>query len=235
MSDTLRESIITSDCAERFLQRVSPIYDNSFVGLWMFEAIGREYDDLWELVRTLADQITPDTATWAIELWEQRYGIEPDPSIPLEERRTVVQRASEKPSPFTPARLEKALSNITGRKAMVLDYISPYTFAIYLIATDTQKNTSTIDLKKYVDSKKPSHLSYGITFQADEGVSVSVETQWWRLTYPYAGSGIRAGEYPDTNTVGRTINPGIAAEADAGGYSIPYPICGCCDCSNTGL
>ena len=37
-----RDVIITSPTAEKMLKRVSPIYDDSYVGLWIFQAIGIE-------------------------------------------------------------------------------------------------------------------------------------------------------------------------------------------------
>ena len=67
MSDMI-EKILSNDVARRMLTRISPIYDESYIGLWVNEAISREYVSLWEIVNTLADQLFPETATWGIEL-----------------------------------------------------------------------------------------------------------------------------------------------------------------------
>ena len=58
MSDTLRDEIITSKTARADAQRGCRIYDNSYVGLWIFEALGREYDRTWEIIETMPAQLT---------------------------------------------------------------------------------------------------------------------------------------------------------------------------------
>jgi hypothetical protein len=157
----LKDTVITSETAERMLERVSPIYDESYVGLWMFEAIGREYDKLWDIVRSLPDQLFPESTTWAIELWEQRYGIVPDDRVPLETRRRKVLSRQQAALPMTPANLERLVSSLAGCEARVEDHIGDYTFGIWLTALKLENERA---LRNAIDKVKPSHLSYTISY-----------------------------------------------------------------------
>lgn len=161
MSDTLREDIIKSEAAERMLNTVSPIYDNSYVGLWMFEAIGREYDILLSLIESLKTELFPDTATWMLELWEKRYGLAVNPSLSKEERRRRIKLKQTPGGAFNPRKVENLAEAVTGFSARVEENIAPYTFAVYLTTTGTNDE----GLRRSLNRVKPSHLSFVILYE----------------------------------------------------------------------
>ena len=83
----------TKESAKRMLSRITRIYDKSYVGKWIFEVMGAEIDLMWDRIEELKLQASPGSATWGIQYWEQRYGIPPDPSLTLEERRKrIIER-----------------------------------------------------------------------------------------------------------------------------------------------
>lgn len=223
--DMLRGTIITSKCADRMLRRVSPIYDNSYVGLWIFEAIGREYDKLWEIVDTFAGQMHPSTATWALELWEQRYGITPSAGQTEAERRRVVASARGLPNSFTPAALENLLANLTGSTVFCDDCVGPYTFGVCFETAENQPELDYALLKSTINKHKPSHLSYEIYFQCSESVVLKVETAYWRYVYSFAGTAL-TGQLPDTAQEGAAARGGILLLPRMDGYIIPYDVAG---------
>ena len=161
MSDTLRDEIITSPTAKRMLERVSPIYDDSYVGLWMFQVIGLAYDEVWDKIYDLPNQLYPETATWAIELWEERYGITPDDTLSIEERRRKVIRKRTRSGAFTPKKIEALAENMTGFPARVVENVAPYTFAVYLSATTSDDDALRSEIKRL----KPSHCSFEIRYE----------------------------------------------------------------------
>lgn len=223
--ETLREEIITSETAERMVGRVSPIYDQSYVGLWLFEAIGREYDMLWDIARTMPDQLVPDTATWTIELWELRYGITPHEGQTLEERRRAVKLARSVPSPFNPASLQRYIKNLTGRDSEIVDNVSSFTFGVYITQSDTMGNTDLDRLISYINRHKPSHMSYELGMQSVSEILVGVETGYWRFPYPMAGTA-EAGTIPDINIQAAINAEALFIDTGANGYLIPYPLAG---------
>lgn len=157
LTPELQESILTSEVAKRMVERVTPIYANSYVGLWMFETIGEEYDRLWEIINSISAQILPSTATWSLELWERRYGIIPPAGSSIELRRAAIEQKRHVRPPLSPFRLEQLCEMLTGNPAHVEDHIGPYTFGVQVTASSLKVLKEVNSLIRKI---KPSHLSY---------------------------------------------------------------------------
>ena len=154
------EHFPTSETAQQMLSRVSPIYDNSYVGKWIFEVIGLEWDEIRALITSLRDQCYLERVSWGIRYWEQRYGIESDETKPLEARRAAVRAKRKKHEALQPAALETVLEELIGRDVKVIEYNNVYRFAVQI-----QEGDNTVDYEaviKRIDSIKPSHLAYYI-------------------------------------------------------------------------
>lgn len=90
--------------SQRMISRVSPIYERSYVAKWLYEVMGREVDDAEIRFSELREQANPETATWALRYWEQRYGIETNENRSLAARRADIiarrgARAPHEPGP----------------------------------------------------------------------------------------------------------------------------------------
>lgn len=221
----LKDSIITSKSADKMLGRVSPIYDDSYVGLWMFEAIGREYDKLWEVVDTFPAQLFPETVTWAIELWERRYGLTPTPDSTLEERRQKILAMRSTPKPFNPHTVQMFIRTMYGRQSEIVDNVGAYTFGVYIISSDASREINVQDISAYLNKHKPSHMSYELGFQSVFNIRIGVETGFWRFPYQMAGTA-STGQLPETNTGFGGQAGGIEIDPEATGYHIPYDFAG---------
>ena len=161
MSGTLREIIITSETANRMLSETTPIYDNSLIALYMFEAMGREFDDVAQIVAELPRQLNPETATWLLPLWERRFGITTDETLSLEERRRKIRLRRKHIGAFNPHKVKEWAENMTGVPARVVEFVDSYTFAVYLAAmtSDDEK------LRKTIRTLKPSHLTCQLIYE----------------------------------------------------------------------
>ena len=222
---SLRESIITSAAAEKALNRVSPIYDESYVGLWLFEVIGREYDALNTAADTLADQFFPETASWAIELWEQRYGLITDTGLTMDERRRRIITARSIPKPFIPANIESHILGMTGRSTETDENIGPYTFAIYIVGKEGMTVSDFNAITAYIRRHKPSHMSYELYFQSDAQAKISIETGYWRFYYSLT-DGAPAGTLPEYNITAGLESAAIEAAVEEAGSTFTYYPCG---------
>lgn len=160
MPQSLKERILKSPTGQQMLEWVSPIYEDSYVGLWLFEAIGREYDKLWEITNTFPQQLFPESATWTIELWERRYGISPTKDQTLAERRLAIQRMRSLHAPLNPYKFERIAEQITGNPARAEDHVGPYTFGVWFTTTDYHKYE---EVRKEFKRLKPSHMSMDLT------------------------------------------------------------------------
>ena len=155
------EKFPTSPAAKRMMKTVSPVYDKSYVGKWIFQVMGMEVDETWAFFEELRLQAFPETATWGIIYWEQRYHIVPDESLTVEERRqqAIVKRG--KRSPMNPARVELIIGGLTDGDVRAIEDVAPYTFGIEI----KNKGQSEIDMQSiYTTLKqiKPSHLGFEI-------------------------------------------------------------------------
>lgn len=154
------EHFPTTETAKRMMSRISPIYDRSYVGKWLFEVMGLEMEEARILVESLRDQCFIERCTWGMRYWEQRYGITPDETKPLEERRQAVIQKRGKAQAMTPATLEQILKALTEREVAVSEDNSNYRFTVSI-----GEGTSHVDYEaviKKVNTVKPSHLEYSI-------------------------------------------------------------------------
>ena len=101
----LMEQILTSESAKQMIDYVSPIYGKSRIGLWLFQVIGLEIDDVKTICEDIFDQIFVDRATWGLPIWEKEYGITPLPDQTIEQRRTQILQMRIK-RPLNPKRFE---------------------------------------------------------------------------------------------------------------------------------
>lgn len=116
--------------SKRMISRVSPIYERSYVAKWLYEVMGREVDDAEIRFSELREQANPETATWALRYWEQRYGIETNENRSLAARRADIIARRGARAPMNPARVEAILSAMTGRAVHVEENVAPYTIRV---------------------------------------------------------------------------------------------------------
>lgn len=219
----LKDSILTNVTARRMVSNVSPIYENSYIGLWLFEAIAREYEEAWELINTLPDQLFPETATWAIDLWERRYAIEPDQSLPIEERRRRVITKRSVPRPLNPQAITSMLMNITNRVTEYQEHTGPYTFGVFLNNTEGGRQVDIDAILALIRKHKQAHKSFDFALQSETTASISVETGYFIFPYFVAGQA-NAGEKPEYINTSIKAEPQLAVKPGEAGllyYSTP--------------
>lgn len=212
------ENFPTSPAAKRMLKTVSPIYDKSYIAKWIFQVMGLEIDEAWQFIEELRLQAFPETATWGIKYWEQRYNIPPDESLSIEERRQRVIIKRGKRSPMNPARIERIVRDVTGREDMVTEQNGEYTFYISILPGE-----STVDYQELIDtikSVKPSHLAFKVLFETDVSMTIQVNNQAYTFEYPLTGT------IPDINTVGGIEHGSILPSITAQGSVFDYQLCG---------
>jgi len=212
------ENFPTSPAAKRMMKTVSPIYDKSYVAKWIFQVMGLEIDEAWQFIEELRLQAFPETATWGIEYWEQRYHIAPDESLSLEERRQRVIIKRGKRSPMNPARIERIVRDVTGREATVTEENGTYTFHVSVLPGESMVDYQ--ELINTVRSVKPSHLSFTVLFQTDISMKIQVDNQAHTFEYPLTGT------IPDINTVGGIEHGSILPSISAQGSVFDYQLCG---------
>ena len=168
MSDSLREDILKSEAGQRMIETVTPIYDNSYVALWMFEAMGREWDSFVSIIESLKTELNIETATWMLPLWERRYGVPTDVSLTLEERRQQIRLKRMRFGAISPFKIWELAKNMTGLEAQVNEYIPLYTFEVVLPYISKGDSAFRKKLRKV----KPSHLACMVNYELSQTVEL---------------------------------------------------------------
>lgn len=88
----LMEQILTSESQNKCLTMYSPIYGKSRIGLWLFQVIGLEIDDVKTICEDIFDQIFVDRATWGLPIWEKEYRNNAASRSDDEQRRTQISQ-----------------------------------------------------------------------------------------------------------------------------------------------
>ena len=153
----LRETILTNELGDRMLNMVAPIYDRSKLFLYIFQAIGTVLEkDMKFAEEDLIAQMFPQTTTWGINLWEREYGIIPDPSWDLEQRRKNLVSAMQYKAPITPKKIADRVSAMTGLEASVQENVAPNTIRV-IIESYTPNYE---EVNRVLDKILPAHLCY---------------------------------------------------------------------------
>ncbi len=116
------EKFPTSESAQRMLSYVSDgFYDTSYIGKWLFQVMGTEYDEARRVIEELPKQLFPETATWGLMYHEIKWGLPVRENLSDEERRRLIYEKRDYKAPMTPYRMEQYLANVTGFDVHVTD------------------------------------------------------------------------------------------------------------------
>lgn len=153
-------NIIRSPTAEEMLRMVSQgFYDRSYIALWIFEVIGREYDDMSAWAQELKREIFIQTCTWSVGIWEWVYGISTNPQLTLEQRRAQILAQQLRRPPINPAQIESVISAFTGCPVKITDPEKPYTFALEINESNAKFPVDYKAARELLNQIKPSHLA----------------------------------------------------------------------------
>lgn len=159
-----------SKSAKKMLGYVSDgFYDNSYVGKWLFEVMGQEYDMALEAVEELPAQFFPETATWGLMYHEIKWGLPVRMHLSYEERRKLIYQKRNFKAPMTPCQMEIYLRDATGFEVHVADacdlgeygFVPPHSnvFKVYFIGEGTLDTRLVFEI---LDRLKQSHTTYRV-------------------------------------------------------------------------
>lgn len=162
----------TRETAKDMMSMISPIYDRSYVGKWIFQIMALYISLAQETVKSLEDQEFPEKATWSIPYWEQSFGIPENPSLSLEERRKALILKKYSRKPMNPARIEQLLEELTGRIVHLLENVAPHTFQI--VIEDGEDEVDLRRVRELLDRVKQSQKVYWIKYMQTFKIPVDI-------------------------------------------------------------
>lgn len=161
----LTDKIITSEQAKEILSMVSPIYGDDYVSLWLFQIIGSQLDKPAAWVEEYIQQLVPQTATWVLPYWESEYGLVPDPSWTIEQRRLNIISKMWSNGPMNPSRLAQIIKGVANADVSISENTGKNRFTVYINTTPYKADN--IAVNKTLDKLKPSHLIYHTIYSTE--------------------------------------------------------------------
>lgn len=166
----LRQEILTNELGNQMLNMVAPIYNNSKVTLYLFQAIGITLEQLVKFMSFDLEnedgyipQIFLQTATWGLKHWEDEYGIIPDPSWNYEQRRQNLLATLRYTAPITPRKIADRISSLFNIPVTVKEKAgNEFEIVLHELVLDHT------NLYKTVDRIAPAHLIYNVRTEEEE-------------------------------------------------------------------
>ena len=149
-------SILQSEEAQYIIDRISPVYGEARVFLWLLQAIGVGLDHA-EYCKDLFDaQSLIATATsLTLEYYEDQYGITPDTTITDDQRRAGIYAAMRFKAPLNPKKMESILAALGKTHVTITENTAKNTFSVQSGGTPY-----TSSMMEFLDRAKPAHLTY---------------------------------------------------------------------------
>ena len=139
----------TNEMAKDIMAMVSPIYDEAYVAKWLFQVLGLAMQKPADIIKELADQEFPNTATWSLPYWEELYGVDTNTSLSDETRQGQLLAKRNFRKPMNPAKIEQVIYAQTGHKVTLTESISPYQISLEIDSAERRVNFQTIIDKVY--------------------------------------------------------------------------------------
>lgn len=238
MHSDLQKKILINPTAQRLIKyNTTGFYAESLVGLWLYQVIGLEIDDLSRWVEEIKWQRFPQTVTWGISWWEQAFGLPVDETLSLEERRRRLRTRGRLGGPINPARIEQLVKDATGYDTVVTEHVAPYTFQVD-VCTGTKELIDPLCIYNLLRPRKQSHKSMRINFKIEgkpgivqigayAGIGGTINVYPFRPTCAHASGNLIFGAYSKSGGIFGVfpVNPVKASAKGAvvvGGYSMCF-------------
>lgn len=167
----LMRAILTDKTAQRIIDWVPPVYGESYVGLWIFQANGTLIGEVRDICEALMYETSPATATLLLDQWEDQYGLQRDSRLSVEERRSRIVMKILNHGPCNPATMAAAVSiALGGIHVDIQENVAKNTFAVVL-ADVVDDLTPAVAV---LDRIKPAHLIYVFRIAAQTATATKV-------------------------------------------------------------
>lgn len=167
----MMRAILTDKTAQEIIDYIPPVYGDSYVGLWIIQAIGKVLGEIRAICESMMYETTPATSTLLLDYWEDQYGLPRDSSLTIEQRRARIIQKRLTRGPCNPAVLAAAVSSSLGGIRVDIDErVAKNTFdvLIYEHVADLSPAIAVLD------RMKPAHLIYHIRIMEQTVITAEV-------------------------------------------------------------
>lgn len=166
----LMQKILTSVEAQYIIDRISPIYGEARIFLHLLQAIGVGLDEAEYCKDQFDMQSIVATATWALNYFEEQYGVTTNTSLSYEQRRANIYAAIRFKVPLNPAKVASIMAAIGNTEVTIEENTGKNKFTVHTKSTPYAKK-----MLDFLNSAKPAHTIYEFLMN-DE---ISTEETWY--------------------------------------------------------
>ena len=138
--------------SQTMLKRLQPFMRKSEIFKQIFDATVPQYESREAAIQDFIAQMSVNTATWAIPLYEKEYGIKSNPSKSLQERRAAIIAKMRGIGKFTAKMAQSIVQAFTDRVINVT-----FTGRIRIHFQDVAE-LDLIGIRNALEEVKPAHL-----------------------------------------------------------------------------
>lgn len=142
----------------RMLKMLPPYERESTVFKEIMEAEEKQFDKLDANIEDLEKQLNPDTATWGLSIYEKELGLQIEPDISIEMRRSLIKAKLLMQPPSSKAKFIEVLKSFV-ETAEIEEKFNDYSFNVILKTLDTVGDKLPY-IQQVVEEIKPAHLAY---------------------------------------------------------------------------
>jgi hypothetical protein len=143
------------------LNRLQPFQRQSKVFKEIFNAEGVQFEDRDGIISDLLLQLSVDTATWALDIYEKELDISTDSNKPLSERRSLI-KSKMRGAGQVDAALIKIVADAYSNGDVIVSFSGHITIQ-FTSKIGTPPNLD--DLKNVIEETKPAHLRIDYEFR----------------------------------------------------------------------
>lgn len=142
----------------RMLEMLPPYERNSIVFQEIMKAEEKQFNKMDADIKDLENQLSPDTATWGLAIYEKELGLQIEPNISIEMRRSLIKAKLLMQPPSSKAKFIEILKSFV-ETAEIEEIFNDYSFHVILKTLDTVGDKLPY-IQQVVEDFKPAHLAY---------------------------------------------------------------------------
>lgn len=223
------ENFPTSESAKRMLSYVSEdFYEKSYVGKWIFQVMGMEYDEAKKIVEELPYQAFIETATWGLLYHEIKWHLPIRNNLSYEERRKLIYQKRDYRAPMTPYRMESLLSDLSGCKIHVNDihdrgedgYVPEHPNVFRVTIEDGNNSVNLTDVMQELRKLKQSHTTFTFHITTAVQICIGVKPEAYKVVHRLSGT------FPKVSAGWKTATSEIDIDVSTDGLKVESPLSG---------
>lgn len=153
----LMQTILQNKIAQQIIDYVSPIYGDSYVGLWIYEVIGGVLEEIVDIAEAFKWEGNPATSVLLLDYWEEYYRLPTDPTLNTAQRQQRIVAKMRERGPLNPTVLAQIVSAALGGVPVdITENVAKNTFQVNMRDVPASISPAIAALNK----RKPAHLIY---------------------------------------------------------------------------